>query len=169
MNIIAVILAAMTTATAQMPPPPDLDADMSCAFFSPDPKDTQGPPIHFVASISADEESAVTESPGSGRVEFVLDRATLKFDWKVRFKDLTSTPVGLHVHGPQTPGGEAGILFELAPKDMIKDGLTGSTTLNDGQLIYLINDRMYVNLHTTKYPAGELRGSIRKQRPQCGK
>ncbi|MBM3514602.1 MAG: CHRD domain-containing protein [Alphaproteobacteria bacterium] len=164
----AVIVLAVTTAAAQMPPPPDLNADMSCAYFSPDPKDTKGPPIQFFAMINADEESAVTESPGSGLAEFVLDRATLKFDWKVTFKDLTSAPVGLHVHGPQTPGGEAGILFDLAPKDQIKSGLTGSMTLNDGQLIYLINDRMYVNLHTTKYPAGELRGSIRKQRPKCG-
>lgn len=161
----AIALMTVVPAAAQDAAP--AKPDMSCAYFSPDPKDAKGPPIKFVADISADEESAVTESPGSGRVEFVLDRATLKFDWKVSFKDLTSPPTGMHVHGPQTPGGEAGILFELTSANAVKTGATGSIVLNDGQLIYLINDRMYVNLHTTKYPAGELRGQIRKLRPKC--
>lgn len=163
--IVAFASLGLAAAHAQQQEAPK--PDMSCAYFSPDPKDIKGPPIHFTADISADEESAVTESPGSGRVDFVLDRATLKFDWTVHFKDLTSAPTGMHVHGPQTPGGEAGILFDLTPANAVKDGATGTINLNDGQLIYLINDRMYVNLHTAKYPAGELRGSIRKLRPKC--
>jgi hypothetical protein len=140
--------------------------DMSCAYFSPNPGDTAGPPIMFYADLSADEESAVTESPGTGRAEFTLDRATLAFTWKVRFGALTSPATALHVHGPQTPGGEAGILFDLAPKGA-RDGVEGSMVLNDGLLGYLIQDRMYVNLHTTKYPAGELRGPVKKSRPKC--
>jgi hypothetical protein len=139
---------------------------MSCAYFSPDPADTSGPPISFYADLSADEESAVTESPGVGRAEFVLDRATLNLAWRVTFRDLTSPATGVHVHGPQTPGGEAGILIDLAPQ-AVKSGVTGSVVLNDGWLSYLVQDRMYVNLHTTTYPAGELRGSIRKARPAC--
>ncbi|MCB2109093.1 MAG: CHRD domain-containing protein [Rhodobacteraceae bacterium] len=137
-----------------------------CGYFSPDPNDTAGPPIAFFADLSADEESAVTESPGTGRVDFVLDRDTLRLTWKVAFRDLTSEAIGLHIHGPQTPGGEGGILIDLAPNG-VRSGIEGETTLNDGLLAYLVQDRMYVNLHTQKYKIGELRGQIRKQRPQC--
>ncbi len=138
----------------------------ACGFFSPNPDDTSGPTVVFFADLSADEESAVTESPGSGRVDFQLDRATLKLSWTLTFKNLTSPPTGVHIHGPQTPGGEAGILIDLAPGG-VKSGVVGSSVLNDGLLAYLVQDRMYVNLHTTKYPLGELRSPIKKARPKC--
>jgi hypothetical protein len=138
----------------------------ACGFFSPNPDDTSGPPVVFYADLSADEESAVTESPGSGRVDFQLDRASLKLSWTLTFKNLTSPPTGVHIHGPQTPGGEAGILIDLAPGG-VKSGAVGSSVLNDGLLAYLVQDRMYVNLHTTKYPMGELRSPIKKARPKC--
>ena len=140
--------------------------DMSCVYFSPDPDAIDGPPIQFFADLSADEESAVTESPGTGRVDFSLDRETLEFSWSLIFSDLTTSPIGAHVHGPQTPGGEAAILWDLAPEG-VRSPLSGAKVLNEGELAYLVSDRMYVNLHTEKYPAGELRESIRKQRPQC--
>src|SRR5688572_19398334 len=58
-------------------------------------------PIYFTAVLSADEESAPTYSDGSGRVDFVLDRATLEFSWTATWKGLTSPITGMHVHGPQ--------------------------------------------------------------------
>jgi hypothetical protein len=140
--------------------------DVSCAYFSPSSDANDGPPIIFYADLSADEESAVTESPGVGRVNFTLERDTLKFTWVLMYRDLTSPPTGAHVHGPQTPGGEAAVLFNMAP-DGVASPTSGSKMLNEGELAYLMSDRIYVNLHTEKYPAGELRGSIRKQRPQC--
>ena len=43
--------------------------------------------------------------------------------------------------------------------------MEGSVTLNEGQLEYLLTGRMYVNLHTVKYPNGEIRGQLSRQRP----
>ncbi len=127
---------------------------------------TEGPPIKFLAApLMADEQSAPTESPGSGRAEFVLDRPTQRLEWTVTYENLTSQAVAAHVHGPQTPGGNAGILFDLAP-DGMKSPLVGSYVLNDGELEYLLTGRMYVNIHTTKYPPGELRGQVMRQRPE---
>jgi hypothetical protein len=144
---LAVAVLASPQARAQMPPP-----------------DTEGPPIHFRADLSADEESAVTESPGKGVAEFTLDRKTLRFSWKVTFSNLTSEPIGAAVRGPQTVGGEAGVQVDLAPNGFKKLPLEGSVILTDGQLEYLTTDRFYVNILTKKYPAGELRGQVNKQR-----
>lgn len=160
---LALLVAVAASAAFAQPAP---KSDLSCAYFSPNPDDREGPPINFFADMSADEESAVTESPGKARADFTLDRKTLKLTWKVTFEKLTSAPEGLHIHGPQTPGGEAGILIDLAPKGVIS-GVEGEAELNDGLLGYLVQDRMYVNLHTKKYPAGELRGQVRKARPKC--
>ena len=134
---------------------------------SPLPKpanNSDGPPITFYALLSADEQSAYTESPGVGRVEFTLERPTLKLSWTVTYSKLTSAPVGLGMHGPQTPGGNAGLLIDMAPKGL-SNPMKGSIILNDGQLEYLLTGRIYVNLRTEKYKAGELRGQVMRLPP----
>lgn len=124
-----------------------------------------GSPIKFRAVLSADEQSAPTESPGSGVVNFVLDRPTQELSWTLSFENLTSDVTGAHIHGPQTPGGNAGVLIDLAP-DGLRSPVQSSYVLNDGLLEYLLTGRMYVNVHSTKYPVGELRGQIMRQRPE---
>lgn len=124
--------------------------------------DDAGPPIHFIAELSADEQSAYTESAGQARVEFVLERATLRLSWTLTYGGLTSAPVGVAMHGPQSPGGNAGVLIDMGVGG-IRSPLRGSAILTDGQLEYLLTGRTYVNLRTQKYPAGELRGQIMRQ------
>ncbi len=141
-------------------------ADSSCLFFSAKEDDKAGPPLRFAAELSALEESAVTDSPGKGRIDFVLDRQSQKFTWKVSYDGLTSPPTGLKVHGPQVPGAEAAPLFDLAAGG-VKSPMEGSRTLSDGEVTYLVQDRLYVNLTTSKYKDGELRSPIRKVRPKC--
>lgn len=137
----------------------------AASFAAPDYMGTEGPPIRFRALLSADEQSAPTESPGTGVAEFVLDRPTQRFEWKVTFSNMTSAATAAHVHGPQAPGGNAGVLFDLAP-DGVSSPLEGSVVLNDGELEYLLTGRMYVNIHSTSYPPGELRGQVMRLRPE---
>ena len=132
----------------------------------PDPSLT-GPPIHFTAKLSADEESSVVESPGAGEMSFVLDRRAMKLSWKMTFTGLTSPAVSAGIHGPGTPGVNSGVLFDLAPKGLKRGtkGVTeGSVTLTDGELSYLLMDRMYVNIMTEKFKEGEIRGEIERIR-----
>jgi hypothetical protein len=126
---------------------------------------TDGPPIRFRALLSANEQSAPTTSPGVGCALFVLDRPTLSLSWTLTYAKLTSTATAAHVHGPQTPGGNAGVLFDLAP-DGMRSPLKGSVILNEGHLAYLLTGRAYVNVHSNQYPAGELRGHIMRLRPE---
>lgn len=129
------------------------------------PKDEDGPPIRWRAVLTDEQESAPTYSPGSGVAEFVLDRKTLRFTWKVTFSNLTSEVIGAAIHGPQTVGGEANALWDLAPKGLGKLPLEGYVDFNDGDIQLLTTDRFYVQIRTKKYPAGELRGQLVKQRP----
>ena len=126
---------------------------------------TEGPPIRFRALLSADEQTITTESPGVGCALFVLDRPTLRIEWTVTYKDMTSAATAANVHGPQGVGSNAGVLWNLAP-DGMKSPLKGSLVLNDGQLEYLLTDRVYVNILSRRYPEGELRGQIRRLRPE---
>ena len=135
---------------------------LSVAAWALPPEDTR--PIRFYADLSADEESAPTESPGKGRADFVLERATLKFSWTITYDGVTSPVTEVWIHGPQRPGTNAGKLIDLAQQGL-KSPLQGSIVLNEGQLEYLLAGRLYVNLFTTKYKdGGELRGQITRAR-----
>ncbi len=160
------VLFIATHASNALGQAPEYQDFFECGYYSPDENDTSGPPISFYADMSADEQSAVTESPGLGRADLVLERSTLELSWKITYSDATSPATEVHIHGPQTPGGEAGIIIDLAPEGMTNP-VEGAAILTEGTMIYLVQDRLYINLHTTKYPAGELRGHIRKARPKC--
>jgi hypothetical protein len=140
--------------------------DLSCAHFSSDPEDRSGPPIHFFATLSADGQRAPTVSGGVGRANFVLERDTLKFSWRVTFDELTSLPVALRIHGPLPAEGEAPALFDIAPEGF-RSPLAGERILSVGEVTYLVSNSLYINVFTTKYPDGEIRGRLRKLRPEC--
>ncbi len=124
-------------------------------------------PVRFFALLSAEEQSTTTLSKGAGRADFSLDRDTLRLSWRLSFSGLASPATGAAVHGPQRPGTNAGIQIDLAPKSLAPP-LQSSAVLTDAQLEYLLAGRMYVNVRSRRYPAGELRGQIQRVPPPAG-
>jgi hypothetical protein len=120
--------------------------------------------ILFTATLTDDEQSIPTMSPGTGFAEVRLERATMKITWKVTWKDLTSPPTAAGLYGPENVGGNAGQFVNLAAGGSLKSPLTGSKVLSDGEFQYLITGRVYVNIHSGKFKDGELRGQLRRQR-----
>jgi hypothetical protein len=155
--IFLAMVVTMFAAAAQAAP---------CGFFSPNPDDDAGPAVRFYANLTPDEESAETESPGRGRVEFSLDRKSLRLSWKLTYEKLSSPPVSIGLHGPQTPGSEANRLYDLAQKQ-IGNGVEGSIVLKDADVTYMVHDRYYVNIMTRSFPSGEIRGPVKKVPPAC--
>lgn len=120
-------------------------------------------PIKFGCDLSADEQSAPTESPGKGRADFVLERDTMKFSWVITYSGLPSKVTGVRIHGPQLIGTNAGVLIDVGA-DGVASPIRGSTVIDNGLLQFLLSGRMYVNVVTTKYKDGELRGQIKRLR-----
>jgi hypothetical protein len=120
-----------------------------------------GPPIAFRADLSPNEEVPPTDSKGTGTAEFVLNRSDLKLTWKVTFKDLSGPVTAAHIHAPERPAGKAPMIIDLASHGL-KSPLEGSVNLDEIQLLYFLNGRVYVNIHTAKYKDGEIRGQIER-------
>lgn len=133
----------------------------SAQIAAPAPANLHLGPVRFYADLSAGEQTATVASAGSGRAEFSLDRQTLTFSWRVNVDKLTSRALGVSVNGPQRPGTNAGVQIDLAPRGLATR-LQGSAVLTEAQLDYLLAGRMYVNVRTARYPAGELRGQIQR-------
>ena len=119
--------------------------------------------IIFAANLTPDDQSTPTESPGTGYAEVRLERATLKITWKVTYRGLTSKPIAAGLYGPENVGANAGQVVNLAARGLASP-IQGSEVLSDGVFQYLITGRVYVNIHTTRYQDGELRGQLRRQR-----
>lgn len=119
--------------------------------------------ILFTAVLSDNEQSVPTYSKGSGLAEFRLERKTLKLSWTITYKDLTSPPTAAGLYGPENVGANAGLVVDLA-NGKLKSLITGSAVLSDGVFQYLITTRTYVNIHSKRYPDGELRGQVIRRR-----
>ena len=117
----------------------------------------------YAATLTPDEQSTPTESPGTGYAEVRLERATLRITWKVTYKGLTSRPTAAGLYGPENVGGTSGQIVNLGAKGLASP-IQGSQIIDDGILQYLVTGRIYVNIHTTRYKDGELRGQLRRQR-----
>ncbi len=119
--------------------------------------------IVFAATLTPDEQSTPTDSPGTGYAELRLERATLKLSWTVTYKGLTSKIIGVGLYGPENVGANAGQVVNFGAHGLASP-VRGSEVLSDGVFQYLITGRVYVNLHTVRYKDGELRGQLRRQR-----
>jgi hypothetical protein len=103
------------------------------------------PPVATTAVGTA----TVTLDPGSGAVTVTGSYGGF------------TTPVnGAHIHGPALPGMNAGIIVPLMFDAAMSGNLSGSGTLTPAQVQDMLMGRTYVNVHSTAYPMGEIRGQV---------
>jgi hypothetical protein len=92
-------------------------------------------------------------------VELADDRARLT--WRLTFSKLTGRAAAAHIHVGRL--GKAGNVM-VALCGPCSSGKRGSATITHVQLSTIKAGRSYVNVHTAKNPAGEIRGQIKVKR-----
>ena len=115
----------------------------------------------FVATLLA-EGGAATTATGTATLLLAADERSARLT--LSFAGLTTGQIAAHVHGPADPGGTAPPVFSL-PLGTFTDlswtfEPTGGLSVQD-QLTALKTGRLYVNVHTSNYPGGEIRGHYR--------
>jgi hypothetical protein len=108
----------------------------------------------------AQEVPAVTTS-ATGTITGEYDGDDNKLEYKIEWQGLSGPVIGAHIHGPALTGVNAGVLIPLTVN---VNGVTGrieaSVSLPDSTEQFLLQGRLYYNLHTTLNPNGEIRGQI---------
>lgn len=115
--------------------------------------------VNFKADLKASTEVPPNDSKGSGTVTATYDDATKKLTWKGSYTGLSGPATAAHMHGPASPGKNAGVMIPISPAT---SPLEGSATLNDDQAKALMAGDMYVNVHTATNKGGEIRGQLTK-------
>lgn len=109
------------------------------------------------AQLDSQQEVPPVSSPGTGRLEGSLDKATNTLNWRITYSGLTGPATAGHFHGPASRGQNAGVVVPFAnPASPIQ----GQRTLTAAQVEDLMAGRWYVNIHTAAHPAGEIRGQV---------
>lgn len=116
----------------------------------------------FEASLSPSQEVPVTASSGSGAAEVQFNENTNKVSWKVTYSGLSGSATGAHIHGPAAMGANAGVVIPLTG-NLDAQPIMGEMTVTAAQYADMAAGLYYVNIHTAKFPGGEIRGQLRKR------
>jgi hypothetical protein len=92
-------------------------------------------------------------------VEQENDKARLT--WKLTFSGLSGRAVASHIHVGR-PGHAGNVMVPLCGP--CRSGQQGAATITHAQLKTIRAGRAYVNIHTKKNAAGEIRGQIKVSR-----
>ena len=118
---------------------------------------------YFIATLQSSQEVPPNPSTALGFGCFVLNPDNT-LDYNVSFSGLSSAQTGAHIHGPAAAGVNGGVVFAFAlGSPMI--GTFGPLTAP--QVSDLTNGLYYVNVHTTTYGPGEIRGQILATGTNC--
>ena len=115
-----------------------------------------GRPLH--ATLLPQNQAPPTASNGSGTALVTLNQGQGEVCWDISVTDLTSTVILAHIHqGGAGTNGPVVVDFNEPV-----NGLSGCVSA-DAALIKEIRSHpadFYVNVHTTMFPGGEVRGQL---------
>jgi hypothetical protein len=124
-------------------------------------KDKDEQEYNLSGNASGSQEVPAVTTTGSGTLTGEYDGDDNKMEININWQGLSGTVTGAHIHGPSTTGVNAGVLIPLT---INVNGTTGKiemdVSLPDSTEQFLLQGRLYYNLHTVLHPNGEIRGQI---------
>jgi hypothetical protein len=100
---------------------------------------------------------------GSGTARITLNYGQSQVCWEITVEDILLPAIGAHIHLINPATGFGGVVVPLTPPDA--SGFSSGCTSADRELIKDIiqnPEKYYVNVHTTDFTAGAIRGDLSK-------
>ena len=94
---------------------------------------------------------------GTGSASITLDTGTNVLQWNISWSGLSGVPTLMHFHGPALPNQNAGVQVGTG---VAGPPVIGNAVLGAGQVADLLAGLWYLNLHTTTFTGGEIRGQV---------
>lgn len=115
--------------------------------------------VKFAAELTGASEVPPAESAGTGKVDATLDTETKVFTWTITYEGLSGDATAAHFHGPAAEGANAGPVLPI--EGALASPINGNATLTEEQVTQLQGGQWYFNVHTAKFPDGEIRGQVK--------
>lgn len=118
-----------------------------------------GATIYLDAFLDGLQETPPNASPATGYGTMNYDTVTKLLSWSIDYSGLTAGAVAAHFH--KAPPGVPGAIVVPIPGAAGTSGtLIGSAVLTGAQETDLLAHLWYVNIHTSTFPGGEIRGQV---------
>ena len=113
--------------------------------------------LTFTAHMDGASAVPPDDSKATATADVKVDTAAKTISWTIKVTGLTGAPTMAHFHGPAAVGVSA------PPEiDISKSIESGTAPITDTQLADLQAGKLYLNIHTAKFPGGEIRGQVVK-------
>lgn len=112
---------------------------------------------------SLDGAQAGVASPGVGTGIVTYDNVSNLLSWDITFSGLLAGTTAAHFHGPAAPGVSAGVQVAIplgSSLGQTSGTVIGSATITNLQAADLLANLWYINIHTSQFPGGEIRGQV---------
>jgi hypothetical protein len=128
------------------------------------PRANEAAPVGLTARLGAAQEvprpkGAPAAAGGSFAAELVRGASRTTLSWRLTFRGLSGKATAAHVHRA-APGRAGPVAVPLCGP--CRSGAEGSAKVDGATLRALVGGNAYVNVHTARNPAGEVRGQLRR-------
>jgi CHRD domain len=129
--------------------------------------------------LSGAQETPAVPSAALGTMDVFYSKASRTLSYTVNWSGLSDSVLLMHIHGLAPTGFAAGVVQNIVTASngifpqktsgkytFAKTGKISGTLLVDGLAVKeenLLNGQYYMNIHTSVYTGGEIRGQIRFQ------
>ena len=114
--------------------------------------------LTFTTQLRGANQVPPAATPATGQVDAVLNKDTNLLQWRMTYDGLSGPATAGHFHGPAMVGANVGV--SLPFNNPVTSPMSGQATLTAAQAADLIAGRWYANIHTAKFPGGEIRGQM---------
>ena len=163
---LAIGFSVAAIASSGSAPGPAAAATTSETTTAPTSTSEQGKSIPYAASLGAGAEvpkpRGVPAGAGGTFTLTLTDTAGKHTaTWKLTFHNLSGKAAAAHIHKGR-PGKAGPVIVPLCGP--CRSGLTGSAKISEAVVVAIENGVAYVNVHTAKNAAGEIRGQVAKKK-----
>lgn len=114
----------------------------------------------IIMAGALDGTQAATGSAGTGTYMATVDRNTNLVQIDGTYTGLSGNVTVAHLHGPAWLGVPGGVVFGLSQTGGSAGTFSGSATVTDTQLLDIVEGFTYVNIHSSTFGGGEIRGQV---------
>jgi hypothetical protein len=112
-------------------------------------------------SASGSQENPAVVTNGAATMTGTYNASTNRLNYTINWTGLSGAATNAHIHGPALAGVNAGALTDLSiTTNGVAGTLSGDVTLADSVENYLLDGKLYYNIHTAANINGEIRGQI---------
>ena len=128
----------------------------SCKKDTPTPAN---PNVNFAATLTGASETPVNASAATATFTGTYNTNTKVLTYTLTYAGITPTAWHIHNGLPGVPGGVEFSLGAIVPSPL-SSATAAFTTTEESDLM---ENKLYVNIHSTAFPNGEIRGQLNKQ------